>query len=622
MKNKFIWLGLSFLMIIAMLLASCSAKTASSTTKTTATTTQTAATTTKTATTSSNVTTVTTATTSVTGNWWDSLGTPQYGGDLTLRDSSNIVSFDPNDSTAGNYTSLWMEKLFTDNWTTDPSVFGFKIDWTPPELNQGILVDSYEFTDPNTLVLHIRHGIRWQNITPVNGRELTADDIVYHFDREFGLGGGFKPGPLEGMATITTEVSSVTAPDSYTVVMKWKITNPEFIMETMMSAGPDCNIECPDAVKAYGDLSDWHHSVGSGAYILQDFISGASLTVVKNTSYWRNDPRYPQNQLPYMNKITVLIIPDDATALAGLRAGKIDVVDNLSFKQVADLQSTNPKLESVSMPSNAANTVDPRNDKSPFTDVKVREALQMSINLADIAANYYNGTCSPDPSSLSSQFLTLSGWGFPYDQWPQDLKDQYAFNVPGAKALLTAAGYPTGFTTDCVADNSSDLTLLQIVQSDFKNINVTMKITTMDTPAWNNYVFYSHQNDALSYRATGNLGAHFEPFAQLYYSFNSAWITDACMVNDPVFDAFYTNAMAASSIADYQKQLVDANKYVAEQHYTVSLLQPNVYGVFWPWFKGYNGQAFSVSGGSYPTFNKFYMDTFWIDSNLKASMGH
>ena len=48
----------------------------------------------------------------------------------------------------------------------------------------------------------------------------------------------------------------------------------------------------------------------------------------------------------------------------------------------------------------------------------------------------------------------MTGWGFPYDQWPQDLKDEYAYNPTAAKQLLAAAGYPNGFKTDIVADNA------------------------------------------------------------------------------------------------------------------------------------------------------------------------
>ena len=115
-----------------------------------------------------------------------------------------------------------------------------------------------------------------------------------------------------------------------------------------------------------------------------------------------------------------------------------------------------------------------RVDKAPFNNQKVREALQKAIDLQSIATNYYGGTCSADPQSLTSS--DLKGWGFPYDQWPQSLKDQYSYDPTAAKALLAAAGFPNGFTTDCVADSSGDLNLLEIVQSDFAAIGVKMSI--------------------------------------------------------------------------------------------------------------------------------------------------
>jgi len=80
-----------------------------------------------------------------------------------------------------------------------------------------------------------------------------------------------------------------------------------------------------------GDINDWHHAIGTGPFILTDFVSGSSATLVKNPNYFGHDERYPQNQLPYVDNLSVLIIPDDATALAGLRTGKIDALDQISL---------------------------------------------------------------------------------------------------------------------------------------------------------------------------------------------------------------------------------------------------------------------------------------------------
>jgi len=65
----------------------------------------------------------------------------------------------------------------------------------------------------------------------VNGREFTADDVVYHYHRLYGLGSGFtKPAPYHATVTAYHSLISVTAIDKYTVEFKWKTPNREFII--------------------------------------------------------------------------------------------------------------------------------------------------------------------------------------------------------------------------------------------------------------------------------------------------------------------------------------------------------------------------------------------------------
>jgi peptide/nickel transport system substrate-binding protein len=509
-----------------------------------------------------------------------------------------------------------MEKLFADNWLTDPSTFSYSIDFRPPDFVTGDLASSYEFTDPNTFVVHLRQGIHWQDIQPMNGRELTAADVVYHYDRLYGFGDGFtKPSSYYASYAIVTQLISVSDPDPYTVVFKWKSSNPEFILETLEASGPDNSIEAPEAVGLWGNLSDWHHAIGTGPFILTDYVSGSSATLVKNPNYWGSDERHPQNKIPYVNEMKVLVIPDATTALAATRDGKIDFMDGVSLQNAQTLQKTNPEIKQVSLPIGAADAIEPRNDKAPFNDIKVREAMQMAINLQQIATDYYSGTASPDPSSLTSNYMT--GWGLPYDQWPQDLKDQYAYNVTQAKALLTAAGYPTGFNTDCVADNAGDMNLLQIVKSEFAAININMSITQMDNVSWTAFVRVGHKDDALAaHPGAGSLGLTYEPLTQIQ-RFITGNAGNIVVVSDPVFDAFYPTALAATSVDAIKKVLSDANLYVAQQHYEISLLQPASFSVYQPWLKGYTGQTRAISGSSNPFFLGLYGARFWIDQSLK-----
>jgi hypothetical protein len=95
------------------------------------------------------------------------------------------------------------------------------------------------------------------------------------------------------------------------------------------------------------------------------------------------------------------------------------------------------------------------------------------------------------------------------------------------------------------------------------------------------------------------------------------------MVSDPVFDAFYPRAMAATSTDSVKQIFKQANEHVARQHYAISLLSPKTFSLCQPWVKGYSGQFGSTCGhmGS-PQRLFFFPARFWIDQNLKKNMGH
>jgi peptide/nickel transport system substrate-binding protein len=69
----------------------------------------------------------------------------------------------------------------------------------------------------------------------------------------------------------------------------------------------------------------------------------------------------------------------------------------------------------------------------------------------------------------------------PYANWPQSLKDEYAYNPTKAKQLLTEAGYPNGFDTTVQADGSQGMDLLQAITGYFKAVGINAVIQPMDT---------------------------------------------------------------------------------------------------------------------------------------------
>jgi peptide/nickel transport system substrate-binding protein len=304
-----------------------------------------------------------------------------------------------------------------------------------------------------------------------------------------------------------------------------------------------------------------------------------------------------------------------------MRAGKIDCMNQISYKGAQALQKTNPEIIQIATPGAPALTLQPRNDRAPYNDLRVRKAIQMAVDLPTIAKTYYEGSVDPYPSTLTATKY-MKGWGFPYEEWPQELKDEYAYNPAAAKQLLADAGYPQGFKTNVLATADADMELLKIVQSYFAAIGIEMGIRVMKTADWIQYVEIDCKHDQLIYRPYGPLGHTYAPLRAIT-RFQTGYSANHMMVSDPVFDSYYPKALAADTEDKLKQVLRDANERVARQHYALSLLLPLQYSLCQPWLKGFNAQVHSIwmgSGG--PSMIGFYASRFWIDQTVKKNFIH
>jgi len=609
-KNKVMWFGLSMLLVASMLLASCGTKstTTSTTSNTTTTTTTTTTSQAVTSTTTSATTAAVTTTTSTTGHWWDSLGTPTYGGYIITSTTTDITNFDPYNGTANacvNYA--WMEPLFQDNWLLPPSTY--QISFRPDDVVAGCLAQSWSMPDSSTVVVKLRQGIHFQNVAPVNGREFTSADVVYHFDRMLGLGMGFTKIDPYWATNTWASCTAVTANDKYTVTFKWNVTNPEVVLEDMEYASLACDIEAKEAVDLWGNLNDWHHAMGTGPFMVQDFVSTSSMTLVKNPTYWGTDEHFPQNQIPYVDGIKILIIANKDTSLAALRTGKIDVVGGPTIQQVLAMNKTNPDIKVLKNPGNPYD-LDPRDDLTPFSDIRVRFAMQEALNLPLIASSYFQGYADPRPQTELSYYIP--GWGYPYDEWPQDLKDKYAFSQTNSKALLAAAGYPNGFSTTLVYTNTLDSDLIQICVSELNDVGIKVALQPMDSASINSYLLTAHANTGLASRGS-QLGRIMPPTRPLT-QFQTGDSVNYIGWSDPVYNAFYPAALAATTVDGVKQVVRNANIYVANNIPEICTPTANSFVFYQPWLMAFGGST----GGN----GMEYGAREWINLDLKKSMGH
>jgi len=188
-------------------------------------------------------------------------------------------------------------------------VFDFKTRFTPINLFTGLLAESWEIKDFQTITFHIRKGVHFQNIPPVNGRELTAYDAEFTWQRLLGLGSGYTKPTQYVNVTKLNLITSVNATDKYTFVVTLRspsITTTREVLEDFYAQA----VLPRDAIQQWWDLDTWKRAIGSGPFIMQEYVVGSSLTAVKNPDYWGYDEQNTQDRLPYIDKVRILILPD------------------------------------------------------------------------------------------------------------------------------------------------------------------------------------------------------------------------------------------------------------------------------------------------------------------------
>ena len=169
MKRGIILLSLAFLLVTSMLLSSCGSSTTTSTTTTTTTTNTTSSVATTTTaitipTTGTSTSAAVTASTTSTGNWWDSLGTPTYGGTLVDRIPRTLQPGIPTPARMElrDMPPIWHNcgKITT---PADPSIWDFEIGWLPDQYATGLMMTGYEMPNPYTVICHLPNNVYWQN---------------------------------------------------------------------------------------------------------------------------------------------------------------------------------------------------------------------------------------------------------------------------------------------------------------------------------------------------------------------------------------------------------------------------------------------------------------------------
>jgi len=530
------------------------------------------------------------------------IGEPVYGGIINIANPIDWQVFDTI-RYAGNsqvYCAPVYEKLAIGDWNVDRNVFNFPDDSgkTPEAFCVPLLLSSWEFPDPLTIVLNVRPGIKWQDRPPVNGRAFDADDVVWNLERS-------NESPYIEK-TYFNMIESITKIDDMTVEVKLKPPAQPFSQFGLIETDSNHFVprECVEADS--NEIKDWNKVIGTGPFMVDDFVPGSSIRYVRNPNYYRDDERHPGNKLPYVDEMQVAIIPELSTRVSAFRTGKIDTLGGLQWKEVQSIQQSNPEALFRSYPANSAIIFRMRNDIPPFTDIRVRNAMQMAVDLEAIRDSFYQGqayTYSPFVTAVHGDIYT------PYQDLPESVKNITTYNPEGARALLAEAGYPDGFKTEIVYKPATNPGLTEILQAYLADIGVEAEMKPHDTATFNS-IRLNKQHQGIIMHWNWNSPS---PILLLNVNADPTHIFNLSVANDPEFKEL----MAEISVEfDYAKRsaLVQKADYMTiEKSFYITMPQGLLTNAWQPWLRGYTGEC-TIGNFQY---YQVYART-WIDEQMKA----
>ena len=396
----------------------------------------------------------------------------------------------------------------------------------------GSLCESYTVSDDGmTYTFKLKDGVVFSN-----GSGLEASDVQYTFERLLTAGGVNDDVPLEvlGAEELKSGAADTLAGFKVTSDVDFSITlaapNAGFIAELTGPAMSIVDRETMGTVKNFGIACE--DTIGTGPYKITEWVVNDHYTLEYNDKYWGEEPS--------VKKMIVSIIPDASTQNLMYQNGELDILD-LEYLDSAIVESTykTAYADRIISASRVGLTYLAMNANHKYlSDVNVRKAVQMAVDVDTIVASVYAGD-----AIVENGIIPTGVWGH------NDSLQRPAYSAENAKKLLADAGYAEGevsFTLAMDSSSSSNTQLVyQLVQQQLKDAGIMVEIKPYDESSW------------LDLRKSGEMDAFIanwtmdynDPANIMYTFYGSAEKTKLRSLNY-ADEAIMARVAAASSITD------------------------------------------------------------------------
>ena len=335
----------------------------------------------------------------------------------------------------------------------------------------GSLCESYTVSDDGlTYTFKLKDGVVFSN-----GSGLEASDVQYTFERLLTAGGVNDDVPLEvlGAEELKSGAAETLAGFKVTSDVDFSITlaapNAGFIAELTGPAMSIVDRETMGTAKNFGIACE--DTIGTGPYKITEWVVNDHYTLEYNDKYWGEEPS--------VKKMIVSIIPDASTQNLMYQNGELDILD-LEYLDSAIVESTykTAYADRIISGSRVGLTYLAMNANHKYlSDVNVRKAVQMAVDVDTIVASVYAGD-----AIVENGIIPTGVWGH------NDSLQRPAYSAENAKKLLADAGYAEGevsFTLAMDSSSSSNTQLVyQLVQQQLKDAGIMVEIKPYDESSW------------------------------------------------------------------------------------------------------------------------------------------
>ena len=348
-------------------------------------------------------------------------------------------------------------------------MFDYLVGVTPdgqPSQAGGLATKWEASADHKRWTFQLRKGVKFHN-----GDEMTSADVKFSLQRAMSKRSttGYA-GPLRALIVDI----ETPAPDRVVVVTK----EPTLIIPTYLSRSLSTEgmVLPKKYIEANGDDVFARKPVGTGPFKFVEQVVGSHIKLTAVDSHWRlGTPKY--------KNVTFRLVPEEATRIALLRRGEVDVAD-VSRERVKELE--NEKFPVYFRKDEAILhmwwVLGPDGRTPPTGDKRVREALNLAIDRSEIAQAIFAGHA--EPASIP---LGLS-WSFKDVGFKPTPDMAYPYDVARAKKLLADAGVGGGFALDVYAFQLPGLpegkAFAEAVAGYWEKIGVKAKLIPVDYPAF------------------------------------------------------------------------------------------------------------------------------------------